>query len=115
MASVTAKTLVISFMPTASSMPASSGTLAELGGPALSTGNGERATAVDVVGGQRGHRVLLVRDAPLVVARDHHVAPQFRRIHPALGDPSLAGWRRERQRRRAAHGLLAHLLERAGG
>src|SRR6266849_7437741 len=112
-ASVTAKTLLISFMPTASSTLTLSRALTKIGGGPFSTGNGDRAAAVDAVGGQRRDGVLLVGDAPLVVARDQDVAPRLGQVEAALGDPSLAGRRRQRQRRGAAHRLLPHLFERA--
>src|SRR6266542_3574950 len=102
MASVTVKILSISFMPTASSMLPLSGALTKIGGRALAAGNGDRAAALDVEGGQRRDGVLLVGDPPLVVAGDQHVAPQLGHAHAALGNPPLARGSRERQRRGAA-------------
>ena len=109
-----AKILLISSMPTASSMLTVSWGLAELGRGPLSPGNGDRDAGGAIGGRQRGDRVLLVGDAFLVVPGDHYVAPELGREPLLLGHPSLAGRRRERERGRAAQRLLANLLQGAG-
>src|SRR6266478_4872564 len=110
MASVTAKILLISAIPTASSMRLASGSLTEIDGRPVSAGNDDGAAALRVMCGQRGHSVLLVGESALVMAGDHHLVSRPWQVQPAIRYPSLARRCRKRQRRRETHRLLAHLF-----
>src|SRR6266852_4244534 len=112
--SITAKILLISLIPTASSMRLLSGARAEVGGRSLSPGDDDRGARPHIEGGQRRHRVLLVGNAPLVVAGNEERAAQIGDEQLALGNPPLAGRRWKRQGRRLLERLLADLLERRG-
>src|SRR5262249_12492985 len=84
-ASMTAKILVISAMPTASSISprpsrdvVRSGGLTDVGRRALCRGQGRGEAGRTVEDRQRRHRVLLVRDPLVEVARNRHGASQLR-------------------------------------
>src|SRR5215470_6382255 len=87
-ASVTAKILLISFIPTASSI-AFLRALAQFGGRALAAGNDDGGKlTLRPVDGDRRDRVLLRVDPRLVVSGHDDLPPVLRREEPALRHPA---------------------------
>src|SRR5215469_11950972 len=112
MASMTAKILLISAMPTASGTGGASGGLANVGRRAVGGGQGRRETCGAIEHRELRDRDLLIRHALIVVPGDGHDPSHLRDELLLLGHPALTGRRRHRRRRRASQRLLADLIER---
>src|SRR5262252_5803885 len=114
-ASVTAKILLISFMPTASSI-AVLRALTQFGRRALAARNDDRGDLpLRPVDGDGRDRVLLIVDPRLVVSGHDDVPPVLRREEPALRHPAGVRRRDPRRLRDRREGPLARLVDDVGG
>src|ERR1700693_266893 len=94
-ASITVKILLISFMPTASSIAVSSEPRALAGGRPVAAGNHDRQLSASAVAGERGDNGLLAGDLALVVTRDDDLALVLGREDAPLRHPLIGRRRRQ--------------------
>src|SRR6185369_2473669 len=114
-ASITAKILLISFMPTASSIVVSSESRALVGGRADPAGDHDGELPASAVAGERRDGGLLAIDSALVVTRDDDLALVLGREDVPLRHPLIGRRRRQpRSLRYRRERPLAGLADRIG-